>query len=543
MKIAVAQMDSTIGDFDGNAEKILERLAWAENAGADLVVFPELAICGYPPRDLLEKPSFVRRNLECVERIARATKRVGVVVGYVSQNEGSEGRGLFNSAGILHDGAVRFIQHKALLPEYDVFDEARHFEPSRQHGVYPFAGKSVGLTLCEDLWSLHQFSGRRIYRFDPVELLAGQGAQVILNLSASPFTLGKHELRCRLACTEAQQYGVPVVYCNLVGANDELVFDGRSFVADAAGRVIARAAAFEEDILLLDLDAPPEPLAEQALVEEEEVRRALTLGLSDYMHKCGFDRAIIGLSGGIDSAVVAAIACEAVGSNRVMGVMMPSPFTEQRSIDDAAALAANLGMITCTVPIGQIYERYRATLGYTWPQGEVSLAEENVQARIRGTILMAISNREGALVISTGNKSEMSVGYCTLYGDMVGGFALISDIPKGLVYRLARHLNRERELIPQAIIDRPPSAELRPHQTDQDSLPPYDVLDPIMRFAIEERMDVDAIVAQGFDRAVVERVVQLIDRNEYKRRQAAPGIKITSKAFGLGRRFPIAWKP
>lgn len=542
MKIALAQINTTVGDFSGNAAKILDGIRRAEASGCDLVLFPELAVCGYPPRDLLEKPAFVRRNLECVEQIAAKTGEVAAVVGYASLNETLKGKGLFNTAGLLHRGKVRFLQHKALLPEYDVFDEARHFEPARQHEAFAFGGMKIGLTLCEDLWSLHRSGGRRLYSKDPVQLLAEAGSQVVLNLSASPFTIGKQELRREIVCGEAKDHGVPVVYCNLVGGNDELVFDGRSFVADAAGNVICEARAFEEDFLVCDLGKPPRPIAPSSGAKEEEVRRALVLGLRDYMRKCSFSRAVIGVSGGIDSAVVAAIACEAIGHDKVMGVMMPSPYTQERSVSDSVELCRNLRMTACTVPITEIYDAYRRALGVA-VSSEVTLVEENLQARIRGNILMAISNREGALVLSTGNKSELSVGYCTLYGDMAGGLALISDIPKVMVYDLARHLNRGRELIPQAIIDRPPSAELKPNQADQDTLPPYDVLDRIMRASVEERQDVEKIAEQGFDRAVVERVVHMIDTNEYKRRQAAPGIKITSKAFGLGRRFPIAWKP
>ncbi|MFA4874784.1 MAG: NAD+ synthase [bacterium] len=544
MKIAVAQIDNTVGDFEGNAAKIIEKLRWAEDAGVDLVLFPELAVCGCPPRDLLEKPSFVARNLQAVEKIAKQTGRVGAVIGYVSINETAEGRGLYNSAGLLHDGAVRFVQHKTLLPEYDVFDEARHFEPAKRHDVYAFAGCKIGLTLCEDMWSLHRFGGRRLYKIDPVERLSSAGADVILNLSASPFTLGKQTIRRGLVCDEARAYGLPVIYCNVVGGNDELVFDGRSFAADAAGRVCSEGKAFEEDAFIVDLDNMI-PLNKLPILDDEElVRRALILGLRDYMRKCGFERVVIGVSGGIDSAVVAAIACQAIGSQKVMGVMMPSPYTLPRSVADAEKLAANLGMITCTVPIGEIYDAYRRTIGYGGgPDSKVSLAEENIQARIRGNILMAISNREGALVLSTGNKSELSVGYCTLYGDMAGGLALISDIPKGMVYALARYINKSGEMIPEDIITRPPTAELKPDQTDQDSLPPYDILDQIMKHYIEDKMSVEAIAAAGFDQATVERVAEMIDRNEYKRRQAPPGFKITSKAFGLGRRFPIAWKP
>ncbi len=540
MKIALAQINATIGDFKGNARKILERIRWAEDSGAKLIVFPELSVCGYPPRDLLEKPSFVGRNQESVEEIASHTRGVAAVVGYVSINTTERGRSLFNSAGILHDGAVRFVQNKTLLPQYDVFDEARYFEPSSMHDIYHFGGIKLGLTICEDLWSTYKLGGRQIYETDPVKILSEQGADVIINISASPYTIGKQEIRYSLMCSEAAKYGLPVVYCNIVGGNDELVFDGRSFVSDAAGKIVKEAKAFEEDSFIIDLEHLPSPIERTAVVEEEEVRSALVLGLRDYMRKCGFEKAVIGLSGGIDSSVVAALASSAIDPKNVTGVMMPSPYTLNESTEYAQKLADNLGINKHIVSITDIYEEYRKALGSI--EGDISVVEENIQARIRGNILMAVSNRDGSLVISTGNKSELAVGYCTLYGDMAGGLALISDIPKTMVYALARRINAEHEIIPQSIIDRPPSAELRPDQTDQDSLPPYDVLDPILKSYIEDHMSAEAIIAEGGDPDLVERVIRMVDLNEYKRRQAPPGIKITSKAFGMGRRFPIARK-
>ncbi len=538
MKIALAQINTTIGDFRGNAARIEERLRWAEGEGVDLVLFPELTVCGYPPRDLLEKPSFVQRNLEAVEAIAAKTRHTAVVVGFVSLNESAEGQGLFNSAAILRDGRVQFVQHKTLLPEYDVFDEARYFEPAKEHGVYDFDGVTIGLTMCEDIWSRHEFAGRRLYRIDPVSLVVEAGADIVLNLSASPFTIGKQAIRRELITGEAKNLSRPILYCNQVGGNDELVFDGRSIVVDAKGQIVREGAAFAEESFIVDTDQLNPAANLLDLPEEEEIRQALVLGLRDYMRKCGFDRVVIGLSGGIDSAVVAAIATEAIGPDKVLGVLMPSPYSSESSVTDAQALAKNLGIITCTEPIGDIYETYRQQLAFD--PNTVTLAEENIQARIRGNILMAISNREGALVLSTGNKSEISVGYCTLYGDMAGGLALISDIPKTMVFALARHLNRKHEVIPQAILTKPPSAELRPDQQDTDSLPPYEILDPIIRAYVEERQSVAAIIAMGFEAALVERITGMIDRNEYKRRQSAPGLKITSKAFGPGRRCPIA---
>ncbi|MFA4972758.1 MAG: NAD+ synthase [bacterium] len=543
MKIAIAQINTTVGDFAGNSAKIITGIRQGERAGVDVVLFPELAISGYPPRDMLEKPSFIEGNLRAIEAVAKETRGTAALVGFASRNESKDGRGLFNSAGFLHDGSVKFVQHKTLLPQYDVFDEGRHFEPAKEHEVYEFKGRRIGITLCEDLWSKHSFRGRRLYRVDPAHLLKEAGAELIFNISASPFTVGKQRIRYDLFSAEAKSVGLPVFYCNMVGGNDELVFDGRSFVLDAEGRTVCEAQAFEEDFIVVDSDAMGKPSDIVDLPEEEEIWRALVLGLSDYMKKCGFARAVVGLSGGIDSAVVAAIACDAVGPDKVLGVMLPSPYTEERSLRDAERLARNLGISTWHVPINEIYETYRRALGYSSKDaGEVSLAEENIQSRIRGNILMAISNREGSIVLSTGNKSELSVGYCTLYGDMAGGFALISDIPKKIVYRLAQYANRGGERIPKAIILRPPSAELKPNQADTDSLPPYDVLDPIMRHYIEDRMSAEEIVARGFDKDTALRIIRMIDANEYKRRQAPPGIKITMKAFGMGRRFPIARK-
>lgn len=542
MKIAVIQINTTVGDFEGNSAKILDGLRWAEKKSADLAVFPELAICGYPPRDLLEKPSFVQRSLMHVEEIAKKMGDVAIALGFISINETADGRGLFNSACLIHEGEVKCIQHKTLLPEYDVFDEGRHFEPAHKYEVYSLKGKKIGLSLCEDLWSRHEFGGRRLYRHDPIEKIVEQGADIIINLSASPYALLKQPIRRQLVCSAASRFDRPVVYCNLVGGNDELVFDGRSLVADNKGRIVHEGKSFAEDSFIVDIDnmKPIEPSTDSA---EEEVLQALILGLRDYMRKCGFHRAVMGLSGGVDSAVVAAIASQAIGSANVNGVLMPSPYSSPGSVRDAECLASNLGISTVTMPIDSIYESYRRTLGYAPKAKDVSLAEENIQARIRGNILMAISNRDGSLVISTGNKSELSVGYCTLYGDMAGGFALISDIPKTMVYAIARHINKRKEVIPQSIIDKPPSAELSPGQKDQDVLPPYEVLDRIIRLYVEERLGADAIMAEVSDRKTVAQVIKLIDTNEYKRRQAPPGIKITSKAFGLGRRFPIAWKP
>lgn len=541
MKVAIAQVNTTIGDFEGNESKIVDRIRWAESQGADLLVFPELTVCGYFPRDLLEKRSFIDANLKTVERIAKKTKRMAVSLGFVMPNEGKVGRPLFNTMGVLQNGKVRFIQNKTLLPEYDVFDEGRYFEPTTKHRVVKIGKVKVGLVACEDMWSEYKFFGRHLYKVDPIEMAVKEGAELIIGMSASPFTIVKQDIRRSLVCGAAKKFKVPIVYCNLVGGNDELVFDGRSFVVDARGRITHEAKAFEEDSFVVDIDKM-KPLHKNVdYPVEEEIRGALVLGLRDYMAKCGFKKVVIGISGGIDSAVVAAIACEAIGAKNVMGVLMPSPFTSRASVDDAQKLISNLGMLACMFPIGDIYESYRRALGYS-DDKKVTLVEENIQARIRGNILMAVSNREGALVLSTGNKSELSTGYCTLYGDMAGGFALISDVPKTMVFALAKHLNRDAELIPNEIIVKPPSAELKPNQKDTDSLPDYYELDPIISAYVEDRLGIEKIVAKGFSRGLVEKVIRMIDRNEYKRRQAAPGVKITSKAFGTGRRLPIARK-
>ena len=543
MKIAVAQINTTVGDFSGNKKKILARLAQAEKAGAEIVVFPELTICGYPPRDLVEKPSFIQRNLECVEEIAAKTTRTAVVLGYISINESQTGHGLFNTAGFLQNGAVQFAQAKSLLPEYDVFDEARHFEPARTHRVYKYGKTNIGLSLCEDLWSAFDFGGRHLYPQDPMKLFVEAGADVMINLSASPYTLKKQKIREGLVCGAAKDFGKPVIYCNLVGGNDELVFDGQSFVANAKGEIIAMGKAFKEDLFIVDLGESLPPLKIREMGDEDEIFEALILGLRDYMGKCGFKKAVVGLSGGIDSSVVTAIACEGVGPQNVTAVMMPSRFTSKESVDDARAIAKNFKIKTKTISIDKIYDGYRKVLGFGGDIKKVSLTEENVQARIRGNILMAISNREGALVLSTGNKSELSVGYCTLYGDMAGGLAVISDVPKTIVYKVAKFINCKKELIPESILTKPPTAELKPDQTDQDLLPPYNVLDEILKAYVEDHLSAPSIIAMGFDKKAVEDVVRRVDSNEYKRRQSPPGLKVTSKAFGIGRRFPIAWKP
>lgn len=540
MKIAVSQINTTIGDFEGNGQKIIAAIEKAERSGVDLIVFPELTITGYPPKDLLERPVFISKNLECIKLIAKRCKKIAAIVGYVSENKSATGKGLYNSAALFNRGKIEFVQHKALLPTYDVFDEARYFEPGTLHNVFKFKGTKMGITICEDVWSKVPIEGRRLYRYDPVETLVKKGAKLIINISASPFHVGKGEIRRKLLTQAAKRNNVPIIYVNSVGGNDDLIFDGRSVVINRKGEIAKVGHLFKEDFFIIDTESLDKNEAGFFKPDIEEIYEALVLGLSDYIKKCGFKKVVIGLSGGIDSCIVASVAVAAIGAENVYGIAMPSPYSSKSSVTDAKALADNLGIKFDIIPIGNIYESYLKTLAAD--KNTITLTEENIQARIRGNILMAISNKTSAIVLSTGNKSELAVGYCTLYGDMAGGLAVISDVPKTAIYELARHINRKKELIPSSSITKPPSAELRPDQKDSDSLPSYEVLDPILKFYIEDHESPQKIIARGFDKKVVEDVIKLVDRNEYKRRQAAPGLKVTSKAFGVGRREPIVRK-
>jgi len=544
VKIALGQINPTVGDFQGNAAKIIEfaRRAQSENAG--LVLFPELSVCGYPPRDLVERASFVARNHESLDHIAAATRGIAVICGAVTPAQAETGKSVMNSAAMLKDGKVAFLQSKMLLPTYDVFDEMRNFAPAKSQQVFPFCGKQMALTICEDAWNDKQFWNKRLYTFDPVEALIHAGGNFLLNISASPFWIGKRELRRDMLATIARQYKVPVVMVNQVGGNDSLVFDGSSLVLNPAGEVIAQGMSFEEDIIYFDSDRLTGELHDQVEGEEASVYSALVLGTRDYVRKCGFRQVIIGLSGGIDSALTAAIAADALGPENVIGVGMPGPYSSQGSIDDARSLANNLGIRFELLCISDIFEAYKKSLKKVFAGCKEDETEENIQSRARGTLLMALSNKFGAIVLSTGNKSELGVGYCTLYGDMVGGLAVISDVPKTLVYRLSYYVNSRRTVIPQASLEKPPSAELRPDQKDSDTLPPYEVLDAILEDYVEELHTANQIAAErGFDANLVRRVVRMVERAEYKRQQAAPGIKISAKAFGYGRRLPIAAKP
>jgi len=541
VKIAIAQLNPTVGDFDGNLAKMEDALASASCRSADLVVFSELFLTGYPPRDLLERDWFFERAHEAAHRaFALSEERPGttIIFGTITRTGREIGKGLHNSAMIIHGGKVLAKVHKSLLPTYDVFDEARYFDSGVRVDTVPLGDDSLGVTICEDAWNDPALWRRPVYGFDPVGTLARLGATIHINVSASPFSAGKDAVRYRLASGHAKRHGVPFVLANQVGGNDELVFDGGSMAVAPNGKLWARLPAFEEAIEVFDTSAQAdlefEPHGETASVHD-----ALVLGLRDYVRKCGFEKVVVGLSGGIDSALVCALAARALGPENVLGVTMPSPFSSRGSVDDSAELASRLGVRMETVPIDGAYAALLEALG-PHLDDEPGVTEENIQARVRGTILMAFSNERGHLPLSTGNKSEMAVGYCTLYGDMSGGLSVISDVPKTMVYELARHVNRDAELIPRPILEKEPSAELRPDQRDQDTLPPYDVLDRILDLYIDAGRSFDEIVAEGIDPEAARWVIRAANRNEYKRRQAAPGLKVTSKAFGVGRRMPIA---
>ncbi len=541
MKIALGQINTTIGDFCGNCDKIVDFSRRALAAGAGLAMFPELSICGYPPRDLVENPSFVERNQEMLQRIAEETRGIGVICGLVTRAHAASGKSVMNSAALTRDGQVVFMQSKMLLPTYDVFDEWRNFAPASQQELLPFCGKQMALTICEDAWNDKSFWNRQRYGFDPVEALMKAGGKLLLNISASPFYAGKRELRQNMLAALATKYGVPVAMVNQVGGNDSLVFDGSSLVIAPDGRVVARGKSFEEDLIFFDTDTLAGDLNAQIEGREASVYAALVLGTRDYVRKCGFHRVLVGLSGGIDSGLTAAIAADALGNQNVTGVGMPGPYSSRGSIEDARALAGNLGIGFELIGITEIFDSYLKALKPVFAGREEDVTEENIQARIRGALLMALSNKFSAMVLSTGNKSELAVGYCTLYGDMAGGLAVISDVPKTLVYRLAQHVNSRQPVIPRATLEKPPSAELRPNQKDSDSLPPYEVLDTILEDYIEDYKSAEQIAEErGFDLSLVGNVIRMVGRSEYKRQQAAPGLKISEKAFGVGRRFPIA---
>lgn len=544
MRIALGQINPTVGDLHGNTDKMIDFARRAADGKAEVVVFPELALNGYPPRDLVDKPSFIDRTQAELDRLAAATAALdlSVICGYVGRAQSSAGKQITNSAAILRGGQLVFRQDKMLLPTYDVFDEARWFLPADRELLCTLNGQTTALTICEDAWNDKQFWERQLYQRDPVEELTQGGAQIIISINASPYDMQKRPLRRSMFEAAAQRYRIPVVYVNQVGGNDQLVFDGSSFAMDAGGRVIASAASFAEDLVFVDTETGSGDRHENMPEECEAVYEALVLGTRDYIHKCGFRRVLIGLSGGIDSTLTAAIAVDAVGKENVLGVAMPGPYSSDHSIRDARDLAANLGIRFEIIPINAQYEAFENALAPVFAGCHRDVTEENLQSRLRGVTLMALSNKWGALVLTTGNKSELAVGYCTLYGDMCGGLAVISDVPKTLVYELSHVANRRHaNAIPRSVFEKPPSAELRPDQKDSDSLPEYNVLDRILRAYVENFQRPQQIADDlNVDIALVREIVNKVDRNEYKRQQAAPGLKVTTKAFGVGRRFPIA---
>ena len=542
MKIALAQFNPTVGDFLGNSARMLEMAADAKSRAADLIIFSELCLCGYPPQDLVERPAFLERNQTALRELASKIT-LPAIVGYVGKAQVTPGKPAANCAALLRNGEIAFRQRKMLLPTYDVFDETRYFQPARSQSAVELAGQHLGITICEDAWNDKDYWAQRLYERDPVNELMGQGTGILINISASPYNLDKRNLRADMLRSLARHHKVPVVYVNQVGGNDSLVFDGSSVAFDAEGNLVARAHSFEEDLVIFDSAANTGEIRPQLTDELEAAYKALVVGTRDYVRKCGFREVVIGLSGGIDSALVATIAVDALGAQNVLGVSMPGPYSSKGALVDAAQLAQNLDIRYRVLPIDDIFQAYRKTLCDIFHGQKEDVCEENIQARIRGNLLMALSNKFGSMVLSTGNKSEYAVGYSTLYGDMAGGLAVISDVPKSMVWELARFVNRHSERIPDSSITKVPSAELRPNQTDQDTLPPYDILDRILKAYVEDLRSTDEIAAHyDFPIELVRDVARMVDRSEYKRKQSPPGLKITSKAFSVGRRFPLANK-
>ena len=540
MRVGIAQINTTVGDLEGNRNKVIESYRDLCAQRAELVIFPELAISGYPPRDLIFKSQFVSDNEASVQQVAQEVGEVPLLAGYVARNKSANGRSYFNASAWCERGRIRRVAKKCLLPTYDVFDEDRYFQPADAPQVVEYKGRRIGVTICEDIWTAPSVGTRRRYESDPLDLLETERLDLLLNLSASPWHYGKDSYREEIVLNAAARCRCKVVYCNVVGGNDELVFDGHSLVADERGRVLCGLGGFAEELVVFDTESQQTAISSNFRQSEmADIHDALVLGLRDYAHKSGFKRALLGLSGGIDSSVTAAIAVNALGRGNVIGISLPSSISSQHSRDDAATLARSLGIEYQSVPIADIVESAEETLRPIFHGLPPDVTEENLQARSRGLLLMAISNKLGALLLTTGNKSELAVGYCTLYGDMCGGLAVISDLPKVKVYELAKWLNRDEEIIPANSISKPPSAELRPDQKDEDSLPPYEELDVILQRYVEEGESADEIVTAGFEEAVVRDIIRKVDLNEYKRKQAAPGLKITPLAFGVGRRIPI----
>jgi NAD+ synthase (glutamine-hydrolysing) len=542
MKIALAQFNPTVGDFDGNSARILELGRRAKLGGADLAVFSELCLCGYPPQDLIERPSFAERNQKELLRLAQDIA-IPSVVGFVGKAQDDTGKPVANSAALVAGGRILFEQRKMLLPTYDVFDETRYFQPAHTQHAFRLGPEILGITVCEDCWNDKNFWAQRLYERDPVAELVGKGSTVLLNISSSPYTIGKRSFRLDMLRATATQHRVPLVYVNQVGGNDSLIFDGSSVAFMPDGRIAARAKSFEEDLVFFDSSAGSGDMRPAIDDELEAAYRALVIGTRDYVRKCGFRKVVVGVSGGVDSSLVAAIATDALGAENVLGVAMPGPFSSDGSLRDAQSLAKNLGIQILVLPITGAFNSYEKALAESFAGLPEDVTEENLQARIRGNLLMALSNKFGSLVLSTGNKSEMAVGYCTLYGDMAGGLAVISDVPKTMVYELANFANRGKDRIPEPVLSKAPSAELRANQCDQDTLPPYDVLDRILKAYVEDLRTPQEIAEEsGYPLSLVRAVALQVDRNEYKRKQAPPGLKVTSKAFSVGRRFPLAQK-
>jgi NAD+ synthetase len=540
MKIGICQINPIIGDFEYNTSLIVEASEQARKKGCSLAIFPELALSGYPPKDLLEKPAFIDENLTRLDHLAAQIKGIHILCGCVDKNPRKTGKPLINGAAFIQDGLVVNKGGKRLLPTYDVFDETRYFEPADESLLFQLEGTRFGVTICEDIWNFGDFEGVPIYEVDPVSDLSSRKIDMLINISASPYTLGKAALRMNMLKNISSHYEIPTIYCNQVGGNDDLLFDGFSMVVDAEGRLIQVGKEFETDLLIWDTKKAHEVLEEPFQTEEGSVLKGLVMGTRDYTFKCGFKKVLVGLSGGLDSSLVAVIAQMAMDAENVTGISMPSQYTSEMSKEDARELANNLGIHFEEIPIDEVYSSYKQSLAKAFKGLNEDVTEENIQARIRGNFLMGLSNKFGCLLLSTGNKSEIATGYCTLYGDMSGGLGVISDVPKSMCYRIAGHINREKEIIPKRILSRTPSAELKPDQTDQDTLPPYDVLDEILEAAIEKNLAIDEIVALGHDPDVVRDVLKRLIVNEYKRRQAPPGLKVTTKAFGYGRRYPIA---
>jgi len=543
MKIALAQINTTVGDFEGNVAKILQYAKMAVDRKADLVVFPEMAICGYPPRDLVERRDFIERSEVELSRLSHLLPGIPALIGYVRASQVQLGKPVSNAAALIYRGKVLLDYVKILLPFYDVFDESRYFEPGSTVGIFDLEGVRIGVTICEDIWNDKNFWRKRLYARDPVEEITKAGAKLLLNIASSPYSTEKLQIRYDMLRTIATEHHIPVAYVNHVGGNDQLILDGSSLAFSAGGTLIARARSFEEDLLVFDTAGTVADIHPAPASEIEAVYKALLLGTRDYMRKCGFKQALVGLSGGIDSSVVATLAVDALGPENVHAIGMPGPYSSSGSLQDAEELAKRLGIDFRVIPITPVYEGYLRTLEPIFTGRAADVTEENIQARIRGNILMALSNKLGAMVLSTGNKSELAVGYCTLYGDMAGGLSVIADVPKTMVYELARYMNRDKERIPRSCLEKPPSAELKANQTDQDTLPPYETLDIILKSIIEERLCAKEIAAKyKIGLALVGDVMQRVTRAEYKRQQAAPALKVTAKAFGMGRRYPIAQK-